>query len=220
VQYHRHQWCCDWPHDRTPDIRVFSSANELQEHLVQDHRNLFEEKHLPVLVERGKQYLTILFPECPFCRCKLKDMKTTNETEFNDQTQVGILADKLEKHVGDHIRNFSFFAFLDSNEAEDSMCDQMTAPKSANQSESDSDLVGEEYNLASEETEITFVEDSIPEMDLEVEYENVEKYTADYKRFPAPRDDGTLATFGTNYFREKEQSAPRDLLNLSESEST
>jgi len=72
-------------------------------------------------------------------------------------------------------------------------------------------LFGEEYNLASKDTEITCGEDLLTELDLEVDYENVENSIANYKRFPAPTDDETLATFRTRYLRDKKQSVPHDL---------
>jgi len=128
AQYHRHQWVCDWPHDDKPNISAFHSADEFQEHLVKDHKDLFNEKYLQLLVGRGKQELDMPFLECPFCHDTFMDMKKSEV----DASGVDLLAERLLKHVGYHISNFSFYAFLDSNETEDSMRDQMTAPKSVN----------------------------------------------------------------------------------------
>lgn len=217
LQFHHHEWSCDGPHDSELPVRTFSSATGLREHFLEEHRGLFEESQLPFLVERGKYESLIPYDNCPFCHCTLKDMEKNISKGIDHHEPVHILSQRLQKHIGDHIRNFSFFAFLENQERDDvPKSDQMTAQKSEPHSESDSDFSSDAISFAAPETEEAFQEESIPELQLEVEWEPVRESTQEIRNMPLlPEDDEILATFLARSLRGGEPSLGKPVCILS-----
>jgi len=143
LQFHRYEWFCDAPHN-TGSVKVFPSESEFKEHLQFDHDDLFEKSQLPFLVARGKRQSLFPFKVCPFCNHPELDLRNLNVYEMKDNKYKHLEeSNKLQKHIGLHIQNFSLWAFLEpDDEDNDETRDAITTVSERDRSDSSREASG------------------------------------------------------------------------------
>jgi len=164
------------------------------------HQGSFEESSLPFLTARGKRERSTPFDICPFCHCEAKDLAKSKDEPPN------VSAQKLEKHIGDHIRNFSFFAFLDEEHEKEE-----DNPESNRMTVQDGDVIldshlgGWESMDEPDSPDIQYEEDNFTELESEVDWGDELELLQASKNFPrSPEDDKSLTMFFSRTQRDRE----------------
>lgn len=184
-------------------MRIFSSMERFRKHLLSDH-NSFGEAQLPFLMVSGKHPSLFPFLICPFCNTPDLDLRAIeNLYEMTDDTYMHLeKSQKLQKHIGVHVLNFSLLALLEAEqEIDDMVSDVMnveserrrslsnvsSAARDSRDGLSDSEYVEFEETLPFNQTSIL-----VPELEDEVQWDSIPK-SEDAEVLPA--DDPKLATF-------------------------
>jgi hypothetical protein len=164
------------PHEGKLSLQVFRSPNSFIDHLRREHETTFTESHLSFLVARAKRPSLFPFTECPFCRVPEFDLSHVENVYKITGTEYEYLSKEiqLQKHIGNHIQNFSLYAFLQTNGEDDDWGSQVMATgMSGSRLESvELDFEDEPSERTAEVIE-TSVPELVPELDSEIQWDHV-----------------------------------------------
>jgi hypothetical protein len=216
LQFHHAEWWCDVYHGDESKAPVFPSEESFTEHLIHDHDNAFTPAQVSFLAARGKRPTLFPFTLCPFCQTTeldLRDVATAFDINANENNLEK--ARELQKHIGIHLQNMAFLAFLDTEEEKENQ--DVDTENASRKSVSDILSFGNESDLGSTGSEIA----RIKQEDVDVEprqktFEDEDGSHAwpsddenevewDFLSFSpiAPEDDPKLATFVERFKAER-----------------
>lgn len=156
------------------------------------------------MIERGRRASLFPFKECPFCNCTLADIENDSTLTGNDNDRVKI-SKRLQKHIGDHLLNFSLLALLKPEEndnnlgsdvmnIQDSSSNSVSSPQHFDHGLSETDDLGLTTQEQPHRGRVTTTD--VPDLESDVDWETVVGTIRKSRRLPElPEMDPKLETF-------------------------